>query len=197
MGNLRSVVNAIEALGHQAVIASHPKALREATSIVLPGVGAFGDGMRLLEVNGWLEGLHCEVKAKGKPFLGLCLGMQLLGTSSTEHGEHQGLNWVPGVVQRLDSSDGAIRIPHVGWNDVRFVKDNGLYRNLGTERTFYFVHSYVLTPDDPSVVSGLSTYGGTFAASVEVDNICGTQFHPEKSQAAGLAVLRNFLETHA
>ena len=193
MGNLRSVRNAFNALGCSVEVSNNPKDLRKAKRIVLPGVGAFGDGIRNLRNNGWIDGLEEEVRVRGKPFIGICLGMQLLGTTSTEYGIHSGLNWVPGSVERLSSEDSEIRVPHIGWNDVIFVNKEGLYADLGDSQTFYFVHSYVLQPEDKSSVSGFCSYGIEFTASVEMDNIYATQYHPEKSQKIGLKVLENFL----
>jgi glutamine amidotransferase len=194
MGNLRSVANAFEAIGNPAEITAEPEDLRSADGIVLPGVGAFGDGMQNLEERGFLEVLETEVRQKRKPLLGLCLGMQLLASGSSEHGAHPGLGWIPGMVTRLEPADAALRVPHIGWNDVRFTSPNGLFSRLGDAATFYFVHSYVFRPTDPSVVSGTCDYGGDFPASVECENLYGTQFHPEKSQRAGLAVLERFVE---
>lgn len=193
MGNLQSVVNAFSVLGCRAQVSNRPEDLRTAERVVLPGVGAFGDGISNLQAAGWIEVLEEEVRHKGKPFLGLCLGMQLLATTGTEHGRHAGLNWITGTVERLKSNDPAIRVPHIGWNDVRFSRKDGLYSGLGDSAVFYFVHSYVLCPGDATIVSGFCSYGIEFAASVEMDNIWATQYHPEKSQRAGLQVLRNFL----
>ena len=120
--------------------------------------------------------------------------MQLLATTGTEHGIHSGLGWIPGVAEREFALDPMLRVPQIGWNDVRIIKRDGLYAGLGDSQTFYFVHSYILSPNDPAVVSGMCVHGVKFAASVEADNIFATQFHPEKSQKAGLAVLRNFLD---
>ena len=191
MGNLRSVFNAFHALGIEAIIADGPAGLREAAGVVLPGVGAFGDGMRNLHERGFIEELEKQVVAGGKPFLGLCLGLQLLGTRGFEHGENAGLGWIPGTVDRLVVPD-ELRVPHIGWNDTRFVKPDALFDGLGAAAAFYFVHSFVLVPDDPAVVSSVCDYGADFVASVRRDNICATQFHPEKSHKAGLAVLRNW-----
>lgn len=194
MGNLRSVFNAFQALGVPAGIVDGPAGLREATGVVLPGVGAFGDGMRNLGERGFIEELEKQVVAGGKPFLGLCLGLQLLGTKGTEHGDHAGLGWIPGVVDRLSVPD-ALRVPHMGWNDVRFVQPDPLFSELGETAAFYFVHSFALVPDDPAVISGVCDYGVEFVASVRRDNICATQFHPEKSHKAGLVLLRNWAGT--
>lgn len=201
MGNLRSVVNAFTAVGAPVEIVHAPEDLRRTTHIVLPGVGSFGDGMSNLRSAGWVEALDEEVRRRGKPFLGICLGMQLLAGLGTEHGRFEGLGWIAGSALRLSTGEPPLRLPHIGWNDVRFVGRSRLYRGLGTTQAFYFVHSYALYPDDAAVVSGVCDYGTDFAASVEIGNIFATQFHPEKSHKAGLAVLRNFAEltspTHA
>jgi len=194
MGNLQSVANAFRAVGCVPEISRNPQDLKMADGIVLPGVGAFGDGLKKLRVEGWIDVLGEEVRHKNKPFLGLCLGMQLLGTTSTEHSLHAGLNWISGRVERIRSDDPAIRVPHIGWNDVSFTKKNGLYSGLGDSQAFYFMHSYVLYPEDPTVISGLCSHGIEFCASIEKENIWATQYHPEKSQKAGLRVLQNFLD---
>ena len=194
MGNLRSVANAFISLSATVSVARDPNDLAAADMIVLPGVGAFGDGMNNLRSRGWVGALDEEVRQKGKPFLGICLGMQLLATRGMEHGSHEGLNWISGTVERIACDDPSIRIPHIGWNDVLFTRNEKLYAGLGESQTFYFVHSYVLLPKDQSLTNGVTSYGVTFAASVETGNICATQFHPEKSHRAGLAVLKNFIE---
>lgn len=191
MGNLRSVFNALQSLGVSARIVNGPTGLQDASGVILPGVGAFGDGMRNLRERGFVEELEKQVVLGGKPFLGLCLGLQLLGTTGFEHGENAGLGWIPGVVKRLNAPD-FLRVPHIGWNDVRFVTPDPLFAGLGEKADFYFVHSFILVPEDPTVISGKCEYGVEFAASVRRDNICATQFHPEKSHKAGLTVLRNW-----
>ncbi len=191
MGNSRSVVNAVESLKRPCRLVQDPAALSDAQGIILPGVGSFGEGMHRLRERRFLDALRREVLEKGRPFLGICLGMQLLATRGSEHGTHEGFNWIPGVADRLPAAPD-LRIPHVGWNDVRIVGGQSLYGGMGGTRTFYFVHSYVLVPNDPGVVTGLCRYGGEFAASIEWNNICGTQFHPEKSHRDGLAVLENW-----
>lgn len=193
MGNLRSVANAFGAVGHPVEIVARPDQLADADGIVVPGVGAFGDAMRNLHERGFVPVLEEHVRGQGVPFLGLCLGMQLVATDSVEHGAHPGLGWVPGRVVKIEPNGRPIRVPHIGWNDVRFVEGSRLFAELGESQAFYFVHSYVLQPDEQEVVSGVCEYDGPFAASIEVDNIYGTQFHPEKSQRAGLAALRNFV----
>jgi glutamine amidotransferase len=191
MGNLRSVANAFDAVGARARISHHPRDLDGASGIVLPGVGAFGDGIRNLREQGWVGALERNVRELRKPFLGLCLGMQLLAARGTEHGDHDGLGYIPGTVTRMNRN-GATRIPHIGWNEVQITKNDGLYEGLGETQHFYFVHSFVLDPEDRGAISGVADHGGSFVASVEVENVSGTQFHPEKSQKAGLTVLGNF-----
>lgn len=193
MGNLHSVANAFAALGCEATISNRPEDLHRAKRVVLPGVGAFGDGMHNLQTAGWVEVLEEEVRRGKKPFLGLCLGMQLLATKGLEHGTHEGLNWIPGVVERIQCDDPTIRVPHIGWNDVQFIKKDHLYAGMGDSQVFYFVHSYILRPENPSIVTGMCSYGIEFAASLEAGNVYATQFHPEKSHKAGIKLLMNFL----
>jgi imidazole glycerol-phosphate synthase subunit HisH len=196
MGNLRSVANAFANIGCRASITQNPDDLSQSSHIVLPGVGAFGDGIKNLRSFGWLDILEKEVIEKRKPFLGICLGMQLLATTGTEHGLHQGLNWIPGTVKKIESNNSQIRVPHMGWNDVRFLKKNGLYQDLGDAQTFYFVHSYVFDVENKnSAIGGLTCHGIEFVSSLEIDNIYATQFHPEKSQKIGLKVLVNFVKS--
>ncbi len=194
MGNLRSVANALDVLKCPVIITNNPQDLKQASHIILPGVGAFADGIKNLQIGGWIEVLEEEVREKRKPFLGICLGMQLLATIGTEHGTHKGLNWISGTVERLQIPDTSIRVPHVGWNDANFVKKDNLFVGLGNAQAFYFVHSYVLLPEDISIVSSTADHGVNFVSSIEVKNIYATQFHPEKSQKAGLAVLTNFIK---
>jgi len=194
MGNLSSVKNAFAVIDCPAEIINHPSELDDADAVILPGVGAFGDGVQNLLTGGWIDALQEEVLQKQKPFLGICVGMQVLASKGTEHGNHEGLNWIPGVVDRLRPEEEVYRIPHIGWNDVEFVKQDGLFSGLGDKADFYFVHSYAHFPDSADVISGICTHGMKFAAAFEIGNIFATQFHPEKSQKAGLAVLRNFVK---
>ena len=194
MGNLRSVLNALEAQGASAFVAREPGDLDSADAVILPGVGAFADGMRQLRERGWIPALEDVVRRDGTPFLGICLGMQLLAARGTEHGDHEGLGWLDGVVTRLPATEPGIRVPHIGWNDVE-VTGGALYDGFTQAPDFYFVHAYRFEPADDSVVTGWCTHGVRFAASVAQGNIHAVQFHPEKSQQAGMAVLRNFLQT--
>jgi imidazole glycerol-phosphate synthase subunit HisH len=152
--------------------------------------------MRRLHAAGFVDALEREVRGNGRPFIGLCLGMQLLATEGHEHGVQAGLGWLKGTVRRIAAQqDGVkLRIPHVGWNDLEIVHRDGLLHGASSTPSYYFVHSYVFAPDDPRVVSGYTTYGERFATTVESGNIYGTQFHPEKSQRDGLALLNRFLE---
>jgi glutamine amidotransferase len=191
MGNLRSVLNALESLEVEAFLADSPDAVGDADRLILPGVGAFGDGMRNLRDRGFVEAMP-DLVAGGRPLLGICLGMQLLATVSEEHGEHEGLGLIPGAVRRLETSR-ALRVPHVGWNAVLPRRASVLLGDGDAEQTFYFVHSYHLIPDDPDTVTGVAQYGIDVTAVVERDHVMGAQFHPEKSQRDGLALLGRFL----
>jgi len=198
-GNLRSAAKALEraatdvSLPHRIEITSDPKAVRAADRIVLPGVGAFADCMAgLTAVDGLKDALAEAVVAKGRPFLGICVGMQLMAEAGVEFGRHAGLGWIAGEVRRLAPADAALKIPHMGWNRLAFVRPHPLFAGLD-EPFVYFVHSFAMRPARPADLVATADYGGAFAAAVGRDNLFGTQFHPEKSQAAGLALLANFL----
>jgi imidazole glycerol-phosphate synthase subunit HisH len=192
MGNLRSVANAFEAVGARVTISGDPAALATAERIVLPGVGAFGEAMRRLRELRLVEALGEAVLVRKRPFLGICLGMQLVADRSFEHGEHAGLGWIAGEVVRIEPSDSSLRVPHIGWNGVTMAADRVLGRDLPKDPTFYFVHSYQLVPSDEHDVAGRCDYGGPVVACIERGHIFGTQFHPEKSQRAGLQMLKSF-----
>jgi glutamine amidotransferase len=194
MGNLASVKNAFTSIGAEAEILSDPEALGDFSHIVLPGVGAFGDGISNLRERAWIPKLEKHVLADKTPCLGICLGMQLLAEKGTEGGDFEGLGWMGGSVVKFDFSDSRLRIPHIGWNDSLPVRRDGVYREgFGQSGAFYFVHSYLFVPSNSEVVDGVCDYGCEFAASVSKENIWGVQFHPEKSQKAGLNILKNFL----
>ena len=192
LGNLRSVAGAVERLGYEPHVTAVPSELAAADKLILPGVGAFGDGMRNLHERGLVEPLNELVLGEKKPVIGLCLGMQLLARESDEFGRNQGLGWIDATVERIPVGDG-LRVPHVGWNELYPVGDSILFQDLPEEPLFYFVHSYHLRCADPSIVKGECEYGTRMAAVVEQGNVYGTQFHPEKSQLAGLTLLGNFL----
>lgn len=192
-GNLRSVANALRELALQPLITASAADLAEATHLVLPGVGSFGDCMAELGRRGLVAPIR-EWVASGKPYLGICLGYQILFDSSEESPGVPGLGCIPGVVRRFQQSPG-LKIPHMGWNSaVPRQPDQGNWAGLGTEPYFYFVHSYFPVPADSAIIAAETSYGtDTFAAAVEGPGLLACQFHPEKSQQAGLRLIRNFL----
>jgi len=199
-GNLRSAEKALaraaseRGTGHTIVVTADPAVAAKAERIVLPGVGAFADCMTGLKaLPGMVEALRDAVLGRGTPFLGICVGMQLLAEVGREFGDHPGLGWIKGEVVRMTPSDPALKIPHMGWNELNFVRRHPLFAGLEPGAHAYFVHSYVFRPADSDAVLATTDYGGPFAAAVGRANIVGTQFHPEKSQATGLAILGNFL----
>lgn len=189
MGNLHSVSKAVERLGYEAVVTADEQTILAADGAILPGVGAFGDAMRNLRECG-LEGIAAKYAATGKPLLGICLGMQLLFSRSEEHGEHEGLNVLPGSVVRFR---GDYKIPHMGWNRLRFNGDLPLLAGL-EEGYVYFVHSYHVKPEQPSDLLSTTDYYGPVTAIVGRGNVYGMQFHPEKSGELGMRLLGNFLK---
>jgi glutamine amidotransferase len=194
MGNVRSVQKAFERLGHVAEITPDPDRVRRAEGVVLPGVGAFGDCMANL-VKGDLHEPVAEVIRAGKPFLGICVGLQILFTESEEFGRQEGLGLVAGRVLRFPPrapSGESLKVPHIGWNEVTWRRRAGIFGDLPEPSYLYFVHSYYVVPDDPAWIAGTSEYGVPFAAAIAKDNVWGVQFHPEKSQSLGLSVLARF-----
>lgn len=193
MGNLRSITKALAYQGGNVELTSDPARVFKADKIVLPGVGAFGDGMKNLRDLGLLSVLEVAVREKKKPFLGICLGMQLLAKSSSEFGEHAGLGWLDASVKRFDAKPG-LKIPHVGWNDISINQsDHPLFKGIVSGADFYFVHSYCVGSVPAHQLAATADYGGVFTAAVAWDNIFATQFHPEKSQHSGLQMLKNFI----
>jgi len=194
-GNVRSVANALEYCGADAVVTADPAAIDDASHILLPGVGAFGDAMAALTARGLPDVLRRQVFEKGKPFLGICLGMQVLADRGLEHGEHAGLGWIAGEVARLSPGPDALKIPHMGWNDVCLTRAHPVFAGLrDTQLTFYFVHSYHFRTASPDDVLATCDYGQPFTTAVAKDNIIATQFHPEKSQDSGIELLQNFVK---
>lgn len=191
MGNVASVNKALASIGASVVVSGEPKDIERATHLVLPGVGAFGDGMRNLRRQGLIPLLRRKVLADKTPFLGICLGMQLLAEKGYEFGMHRGLGWIPGTAAKLKPA-GGLRLPHIGWNDITVTKNSALWQKI-TDFNFYFVHSYHVKCIDAKIVMATCSHGETFAAALQQGNIFATQFHPEKSQASGLQLLKNFL----
>ncbi|HVN59790.1 MAG TPA: imidazole glycerol phosphate synthase subunit HisH [Gaiellaceae bacterium] len=197
LGNLRSVAGAIERLGRQPVITSDPAELERAERLILPGVGAFGDGMQNLRERGLVEPLSRLVLEDHRPVLGICLGAQLMAGRSEEHGGHDGLGWIDASVLRLEPDDPSLRVPHVGWNELHQTADSVLFVGVPDRSLFYYVHSFHIAAHDTSLVRGICPYGGRLTAVFERGNVFGTQFHPEKSQLHGLTLLGNFLAYEA
>ncbi|MDD2736487.1 MAG: imidazole glycerol phosphate synthase subunit HisH [Desulfuromonadaceae bacterium] len=197
MGNLRSVQKGFEKAGYDAVITADPHVVLQAGRVVLPGVGAFRDCMRNLEQGGFIEPI-LKIIAEGKPFLGICVGMQMLFTDSVEFGLYAGLNVIPGHVLRFPDhmtvAGETLKVPQMGWNQISFKHRPPAFDGINDGSNVYFVHSYYAQPDDRSVIATTTDYGFEFCSSVWKDNIVATQFHPEKSQATGLRILKNFAE---
>ena len=196
MGNLRSVQKGFEKVGHEAIVTSDPATIMDASHVVLPGVGAFPDCMRNLDEKGLLD-IVPKVINSGKPFLGICLGLQLLFTESEEFGIHKGLDIIKGRVVKFDFSAQSLeashlKVPHMGWNTVAVKRRPPAMEGIDEGAYFYFVHSYYVVPEDEKVVATTTAYGVEFASSIWKDNLFATQFHPEKSQEKGLRILKNF-----
>ena len=193
--NLRSVANAFKIIGCEAQITNVPADLEKASAIVLPGVGAFGDGMKMLRELNLITTLNEQVIGYQKPYLGICLGLQFLAKESVEYGTHKGLGWIDGIVQKIVTGNHRFRVPHIGWNEVNIQQDNPLFRNIDATPVFYFVHSYqfVAEGDSVNVITSTCWHGITITASVQKNNIYAVQFHPEKSQQSGLNILKNFV----
>ncbi len=193
MGNLGSISRALGELGAAATVVGRPEELSGADRIILPGVGGFSDGMAHLAEGGWVDPIRTAVLEAKVPILGICLGMQLLATSSSEGGTAPGLNLIPGRVERLDALGCELRIPHVGWNSVEAQTRCVLLTGVLPGTDFYFVHSFALQPTSIEDAIAFTDYGIKFVAAVERGGIFGTQFHPEKSSRAGIQLLANFL----
>jgi imidazole glycerol-phosphate synthase subunit HisH len=201
-GNLRSAAKALELAAteisgqHEIIVTGDAAIVRKADYIVLPGVGAFGDcvaGMAALD--GMVEALNEMVVSGGRPFLGICVGMQLMAERGIEHGEHTGLGWIGGDVLPIEPTDRSLKIPHMGWNELQITaKDHPVLTAIPSGTHAYFVHSFSMRCADDANILATTDYGGAVTAVVGRDNMIGTQFHPEKSQATGLALLKNFLK---
>lgn len=193
MGNLRSVRNAVDYCGYDCVITDDPAVIADASHIILPGVGAFGDAVANLRARGLEEPLNRAVHEQGKPLLGICVGLQLMAATGLEHGRHQGLGWFAGEVTRI-TPGGGLKIPHMGWNTVTLRRSHPVFARMKPAHlVFYFVHSYHLRCRDDADVLGVADYGEALTAVIARDNIIATQFHPEKSQDSGIELLEGFL----
>lgn len=193
MGNLGSVRRSLEECGADVLCSEDPRDLKDASRIVLPGVGSFRDGMRHLEKKGWVPEIRKAAIEDKIPFLGICLGMQLLSSKGCEGGETEGLGLIPGTVEKFIPDSPETRIPHVGWNELVISLPSPLLSGIPNRSDFYFVHSYHFVAKDPKDIIATTPYCGRFVSVVARGNIFGTQFHPEKSSKAGFCLLRNFL----
>ncbi len=202
-GNLRSAAKSLEAAAKltdknvSVLVSDKASDLSDADKIVLPGQGAYGDCMRGLRgVDGLLEALNSAVLDKGVPFLGICVGMQLMAARGIEHGDHKGLGWFPGLVSGLDPVIKTLKIPHMGWNNLTMVRTHPVFEGLPRDAHVYFVHSFAYQPDQADEVIANVDYGGPVTAAIGNGNLLGVQFHPDKSQAIGLKILANFINWH-
>ena len=200
-GNIRSVQKSFEKAGSlidkevEVITISSASQLNLVDKIVLPGQGAFADCMKALRnIDNMVNFLNKNVIKEKKFFLGICIGMQLLASESTEHGKNEGLAWIKGRVKKLKRNTKYFKIPHMGWNSVLYSDGHPLFKNIRKEEDFYFVHSYEFVSDAPENILASTKYGNEVVAAVEKDNIVGVQFHPEKSQNAGIQFIKNFLE---
>ena len=197
-GNLHSAEKALQKAAlsgaHRIVTTSDPDIVAKADRIVLPGVGAFSADMQAAKARDGLAEAMTEAVQRGAPFLGVCVGMQLLAERGLEFGEHQGLGWIGGEVRRLEPSDHQAKVPHMGWNTVEPQAPHPLTEGMGVDTHMYFTHSFAFYPSDQANVAAVTDHAGRFVSAVAKDNIAGVQFHPEKSQAAGLALIGRFLE---
>ncbi len=191
-GNVKSVEKALEYLGEEAVLTRDPEVLLQADKVILPGVGAFGDAMEKLHGYHLVDVIH-KIVEKGTPFLGICLGLQLLFESSEESPGVEGLGVLKGRIVRIPDGEG-LKIPHIGWNSLRYPNPGRLYKGIPENSYVYFVHSYYLQALEPEIVVAETEYGVQIQASVEKGNVFACQFHPEKSSAVGMTILKNFTE---
>ena len=190
-GNLHSVKNALDFLGADNIVTGNKEEILSADKVILPGVGAFGDAMKCLEERGLVETVKA-VAENGKPFLGICLGLHLLFEESEESPNVKGLGIFKGKIVKIPDNR-SLKIPHMGWNNIRITKDSKILKNIGNEPYVYFVHSYYVEAEDESVVSAYTEYGQRLDIAVEQGNVFATQFHPEKSGDTGMEILKNFI----
>jgi imidazole glycerol-phosphate synthase subunit HisH len=194
MGNLKSVLNAFLHLGDDAIITANPNDLDTADRIVIPGVGAFEKCIKNLNTASFVDALKYNVRQKAKPTLGICVGMQIMATQGLENGTWTGLNWFDGSVEKINDNNGKLRVPNIGWNDVTIHQhSHHMLKNLPKSLVLYFVHSYHMLCSHKDDIAMTYSYGSEITAAIAKDNIFATQFHPEKSQDAGLQIIDNFL----
>ena len=191
MGNLQSIINALNEIGSPSCLVSDPQKINSYDKIILPGVGAFQKAMKNISKNGLLDALN-EYKKKGKPILGICLGMQLMCSSSTEDGFCQGLNWIDAKIEKFPQKIG-FTVPHIGWNGIEHKSNNHLFTDISEKNDFYFVHSFRVSKINHKFIIGTTNYINNFCSAFSDENIFGVQFHPEKSQGSGLRLLENFV----
>jgi glutamine amidotransferase len=194
MGNLMSVQRALESIGCSVIVTNKAEEIQHSDRIVLPGVGAFSAAMEHLQSLRLIDLLTEEVVHRGKPFLGICLGMQLIAKESYEHGHHKGLGWIDASVIKLEPNK-ELRVPHMGWNEIiPVVRERSVFDGIDGERSYYFVHSYHVDCEKQEYIGSTCEYGQTFVSSIQHRNIYAAQFHPEKSQKNGISLLRNFIK---
>jgi imidazole glycerol-phosphate synthase subunit HisH len=190
-GNVKSISNLVSYLGYRVIVSNEISVINSATHLILPGVGSFGTAMKNINSQIPISEIEVEVIQKKKPFLGICVGMQVLAEKGYEHGEHDGLGWIAGTVEKLNA--GNAPLPHIGWNNIVLKRDSVLFHNLDVINDFYFVHSYSVKTNE-SYITSETNYEGVFCSSIQKENIYGVQFHPEKSQKAGQKLIQNFLK---
>lgn len=196
MGNVQSVFNAFQLLGESVKLTHDPQILSESEGIILPGVGSFSDGMKNLREKNLLDILEKEVIEKKKPYLGICLGLEFLAKKSFEGGEHEGFGWINGMVEKIVPSDSMLKVPHMGWNDTKIIKNKGILKEIQNP-VFYYLHSYYLNvdPSEKDIITSVCNYGEVLiSATIQKENIYAVQFHPEKSQSTGIKLLKNFVD---
>ena len=189
-GNVASVYNLINRLGYDIKVSNKVEDIKKSSHLILPGVGAFGASIEKIKNNISIELLSDEVKVKKKPFLGICVGMQVLAEKGLEFGSHEGLGWIEGTVEKINAKV----LPHVGWNNIEMKKNSPIFSNIKNTSDFYFVNSYAFKVKDNNFIIAETTYENTFCSAVQKENIFGVQFHPEKSQKVGQDIIDNFLK---
>ena len=189
-GNVASVYNLINRLGYDIKVSNKVEDIKKSSHLILPGVGAFGSSVEKIKNNISIELLSDEVKVKKKPFLGICVGMQVLAEKGLEFGSHEGLGWIEGTVEKINAKV----LPHVGWNNIEMKKNSPIFSNIKNASDFYFVNSYAFKVKDNNFIIAETTYENTFCSAVQKENIFGVQFHPEKSQKVGQDIIENFLK---